>query len=106
MDKETVLKLSREENEGQDEMERGAIISGNNAAFFVGGIVCVIILWLQLMFGKEPNFSVYAVFFSMSATSQLMKYRKTKKTVAFVSFILNVFTAAVFFVLYIRGLFR
>ncbi|MBQ6117971.1 MAG: hypothetical protein IJK98_01945 [Clostridia bacterium] len=106
MDKETVLKLSREENDGQDEMERGAIISGNNIAYLVGGIVCVIILLLQLIFGKEPNFSVYAVFFSMTATSQLMKYRKTKKTVVFVSFILNGFTAAVFFALYVRGLFR
>ena len=44
MDKDTILKLSREENEGHDEMERSVLISSNNAAYLVGGFICVVIL--------------------------------------------------------------
>lgn len=106
MDKDTVLKLSREENEGHDEMERSVRISSNNVAFLVGGFVCVVILLLQLIFGKQPNFSVYAVFFSMIATANLMTYRKTKRTVSLIVFIMNAAVFTIFFGLYVRSLFR
>ena len=106
MDKDTILKLSREENEGHDEMERSALISSNNAAYLVGGFICVVILLLHLIFGKQPNFSVYAVFFSMSATANLMTYRKTKRTVSLILFVMNAAVFIIFFVLYIRSLFR
>ena len=106
MDKETILKLYKEENEDQDEMERSALFTANNIALLVGGIMCVIIMWLNLFLGKQPNFSVLSVFFSMMSASHFVKYRKTKKTVELVLFLLNTFTAIVFFILFIRYFFR
>ena len=106
MDKETILELSRKENEGHDELQRAAVISAHNAAFLVGGIICAIIFCLQLIFGKETNYSLYAVFYAMFATAQIVKYKKTKKTAALVVFILIATASACYFTCYVMSLFR
>ncbi len=106
MDKEKILELSREENERQDEMERKTISSANNAAFIVGAFVSVIILWLHLFFEKQPNFSVFTVFFSMMATTHIVQYRKTKRTVNLIFVFLSFFISVIFFVLYLKSIFR
>ena len=79
MDKESILKMSREENEGRrDEREMAVSDVAAKAGMLVGGLVCIVLVFLGRLVLNVPEISVagWIVYFSMYAGSNFVLYRK------------------------------
>ncbi len=79
MDKEAVLKMSREENEGRrDEREMAVSSAASKVGMLVGGLVCIVLVFLGTLVLNAPeiSFAGWMVYFSMYAGSNLVLFRK------------------------------
>ncbi len=79
MDKEEILKMSREENEGrQDEYETAAASTAAKAGMLAGGLVCVALAFIGKFILKLPaiSFAGWMVYFAMYAASNFVLFRK------------------------------
>ena len=79
MDKESVLKMSREENEGRlDEREMAVSAAASKVGMLVGGLVCIVLVFLGTLVLNAPeiSFAGWMVYFSMYAGSNLALFRK------------------------------
>ncbi len=104
MNKDEILAKSRKENENQDEMELEVFAKSGQKACAVGGIVCVLIIILQSIFKNSVDFSVWAVYLSMTGTMLLYKYIKLKKKHELIFGLMQLILAVVFLVFYILKL--
>ena len=57
MNKEDILKLSREENEGRrDEREMAVASAASKVGMMVGGLVCVVLVFIgRFILNESPN---------------------------------------------------
>ena len=79
MDKEEILKMSREENEGRrDEYEMAATSTAAKAGMLAGGLVCVALAFIGKFILKLPaiSFAGWMVYFAMYAASNIVMFRK------------------------------
>ncbi|MBE6014212.1 MAG: hypothetical protein E7241_02425 [Lachnospiraceae bacterium] len=81
MDKEEILKLSREEN--NDVLDEREILAYGNAARFggrVGGIICFILTVIFSRFFNMPEvgLAVFIVFFGMQAAGNFALYKELR----------------------------
>ena len=84
MDKETILKMSREENEGQqDEWEQSVEEQADQIGKIVGLAICLLLVFLAeyVLHNRDVGRVAWIVFFAMTGSSDLYKYIKTKKFV-------------------------
>jgi len=79
MNKEDILEKSRKENKNKDMAELEVIYQASNIAGRVGMLVCCIIAILEVIFIGRPNFSTWAIYFSILATLMLVKYIKLRR---------------------------
>ena len=82
MDKETVLKLSRKENEHKyDECQLAAIAFSYKVSRLVGGAVCALLACIAafLFDARELSMGVCAVYFSMAASGNLVRFSATRR---------------------------
>ena len=83
MNKEEILEKSRAENKGRtDEMEMAVLGRAGSIAAAVGGLVCVLIVLLNLISkSSDPkvSFAVWAVYGLMQGALFLVKYVKLRR---------------------------
>lgn len=82
MDKEEILKKSRNENMGRyDERELAAFGNASKAGMLVGGVLCAVIVFLFSVFYDYPEicFTAFIIYFSMQASSRSVLYANLKK---------------------------
>ena len=84
MDKETILKLSRKENENKyDEGQIAAIDFSYKVSRIVGGILCALLACVGAFVfeARELSMGVCIVYFSMAASGNLIKFLSMRKKV-------------------------
>lgn len=106
MDRDEILKRSRDENEGMDEMEVAANKTAGHWAFGIGALVCVLLIVLEAVFKKQVNPSAWAVYMSMFGTNLVIKYRKLHKKLYLWLGLFQLAMAVTFLIIYIMNLAR
>ncbi len=79
MEKESILKMSREENEGRrDEHEMAVSAAASKVGMLVGGLVCIVLVFLGTLVLNAPEISLsgWMVYFSMYASSNFVLFRE------------------------------
>ena len=81
MNKDEILKMSREENEGRhDEREMIAYGTASRVGMLVGGILCVVLVFLSEFLFKvhEIGLVAWLVYFAMQGSHHITLYTKLK----------------------------
>ena len=106
MNREEILRKSRNENKNRDEMERSTFEKAGQTACAVGGFVCMIIIILEAIFAGQVNFGTWAVYLSMTGTMLLVKYFQLKKKHELIFGAAQLILAAIFLVMFVIRLVR
>ena len=96
MDKETILRMSREENEGKpDEREQSVEEKAAQIGKAVGIAVCLLLVFVAewMLNNGDLARGAWLVFFAMEGSSDLYKYLNTKKTSQLVWAVLSLLSA-------------
>ena len=101
MDKEEILKKSREENNDRDLVELEVLHRANNIALSVGMLICALISVLHASFRHSVDYAVWTVQFGMMATVMLVKYVKLKKRHELLLGLAYLVFSIMFFLLYL-----
>ena len=102
MDKETILKMSREENlGGMDEWELEIEAKSAKISRVVGLVACLLLVFVAapLLDNHQLAQGAWFMYFSMLGSSNLYKYLKTKQTSKLLIAILQLFCACDYLVL-------
>lgn len=102
MDKEEILKKSREENKDRDFVEEEAANKANSIAFSVGMLMCALLSVLHAIFRDSPDYSVWVVMWAISSSVFLFKYYQLRKRHELLLGLLYLGFCIFFFVLYLR----
>ncbi len=102
MEKDEILKKSREENKNRDFVEEEAVNRANAVAFSVGMMVCGLLSVLHAIFLESVEFSVWVVMWAISASVFLVKYRRLHKRHELIFGLFYGALSIFFFVLYLR----
>lgn len=81
MNKEEVLKMSREENAGRhDEREMIAFGTASRVGMFVGALVCVLLVLASKFLFRNPEIGLvgWLVYFTMQGSSNMVLYKDLK----------------------------
>ena len=73
MNREEILKRSRQENSRLDEREKIAYDWAGKTSAVIGGIVCSLIIIFDSIVGKKTNAGIWSVYFTMTGTNTLVK---------------------------------
>ena len=79
MEKDYILKMSREENAGRrDEREMAIAAAASKVGMLVGGFVCIVLVFLGTLVLNAPeiSFAGWMVYFSMYASCNFVLFRK------------------------------
>lgn len=79
MDKDEILKKSREENKDRDFVEAEVMNQANRAALAVSMLICALISGLHTIFREKPNCAVWVVQFGILSTVMLVKFAKLRR---------------------------
>ena len=79
MDKEEILKKSREENKDRDLVELEVLHKANNIALSVSMLLCALVSVLHAVFRDSPDYAVWIVQFGILATVMLVKFAKLRR---------------------------
>lgn len=100
MNKEEILKKSRQENQGGDERER-ALTTKANAYGFIGMGIMFVILFIIKTVRNEDSYDLLALCFSLLASSSVVQYYLLKRKKYLWSAICYVFAAVAFLITFI-----
>ena len=106
MNKNEILEKSRQENKHKDEMEKEVFLKAGQRSCAVGSIICALIIVLETFFADQVNLSILALYFAMTGTMLISKYRKLKKIHQLIFGLIQLALAAICLVLYIMRLVR
>lgn len=96
MDKEQVLKMSRQENtRGKDEWEQSVDTKAGDISAVVGLFVCLLLVFVAapILDNHQLAQGAWMVYFAMLGSSNLYKYLKTKKKTKLLGAVLQLFCA-------------
>lgn len=105
MDKDEILKKSREENKNRDFVEAEVLNRANAIALAVGVMVCGVVSILRGLLtekGTEP--AVWTVMFGMMSAGMLVKFVKLRRRHELLLGLLYLGFCVFFFALYLRDL--
>lgn len=105
MEKDEILKKSREENKNRDFVEAEALNRANAIALAVGVMVCGVVSILRGLLtekGTEP--AVWTVMFGMMSAGMLVKFVKLRRRHELLLGLLYLGFCVFFFALYLRDL--
>lgn len=100
MNKNEILEKSRQENQGTDLVEREVINSAGQKAVAVGGLLCMLLTFSDVLLGGSFNYSLWGIYLSMTGTTLLVKYFHLKKIHELLFGILEVALAVAFIALH------
>ena len=105
MDKEEILKKSRNENRNLDEMEKETLLKAGRLASGIGGMLCMLIMLIEIcLSAKGPSLCLWTVYLSMTGTTLLVKYKSRKKKHELFFGLLEIALAIAFLVIHIINL--
>ncbi|MBE6639879.1 MAG: hypothetical protein E7616_10660 [Ruminococcaceae bacterium] len=81
MDKDEILKMSREENEGRhDEREMIAYGTASRVGMFVGAIICAALVFASELLFHIPEIGLvgWLVYFAMQGSGNIVLYKDLK----------------------------
>lgn len=81
MNKEEILKMSREENEGRhDECEMMAYGTASRVGMLVGAIICAVLVFASELLFHIPEIGLvsWLVYFAMQGSGSIVLYKKLK----------------------------
>ena len=99
MDKDTILKLSRAENEGkQDEREQSIENKAGVVGRWAGLCVCLLLVLISeyLLHNRDTGRAAWIVFFAMEGCSNLYLYLQNRKTSALVWSVVKLACAVIY----------
>lgn len=102
MDRDEILKRSREENKDRDFVEEAVLATANSLSLGVGMIVCGLVSVLSAIFQGGPEYSVWTVMWAIHASTFLFKYRKLRKRHELMMGLFYIALAVFFFVCYLH----
>lgn len=102
MDKDEILKKSREENKDRDFVEEAVLATANSLSLAVGMIVCGLVSVLSAIFQGGPEYSVWTVMWVIHASTFLFKYHKLRKRHELMMGLFYIALAVFFFVCYLH----
>ncbi len=79
MDKDEILKKSREENRDRDLVEAEVLNKANGIALSVSLTICGLISLFHAIFRDSVDYAVWTVQFGMLATVMLVKFAKLRR---------------------------
>lgn len=79
MEKDEILKASREENKNKDLAELEVVSQAGSVAARVGATVCCLISLLSSLIAKTMLYSPWTIYFSIMGTQWLVRFIKLKK---------------------------
>ncbi len=79
MTKEEILAKSRGENKGRDLAELEVIDRAGRTACIVGLVLCCTVSVMEAILAGRFHYGIWAVYFGMSGTVFLVKYKRLKK---------------------------
>ena len=100
MDKNKILEKSRKENENQDEREKAVLAKAAQKAVAVGGMLCAVLLIVNMFFNKAFNYAIWGIYLSMTGTMLLYKFICLKKKHELIFGVLQLIAAAAFIIVY------
>ncbi len=104
MDRDEILKRSREENKDQDLVELEVLHRANNIALSVSMLICALISVLHAVFRDSPDYAVWIVQFGMLSTVMLVKFAKLRRRHELLLGLLYLAFCVTFFVFYLHDL--
>ncbi len=78
MDKEEILKRSRNENKNQDVYEKEVITKGGDYGAVAAAVLATVLFILQILLGQGMNYGLYAIVFVIPAVRFIYKAIKMK----------------------------
>ena len=106
MDREEILKRSRKDNEGRDEMERKVFTGSGQKACAVGGILCAFLVVLECFVRDSVNLGLCAVYMSMCGTMLLFKGIELKKKYELIGGVVQLVIAVALLIVHIIRILR
>ena len=85
MNKDEILKRSRNENKGQDEMERDVDAKAGRQAASIGLLVCMLLNLAELLIKGQANLSAWIVWSVIMGTMELLRFSKLRKKADLIS---------------------
>ncbi len=79
MDREEILAKSRRENKFQDIFEKEVLKEGGYAGAITAAVLATAFFLVQIFLGEGCNYGLYAVIFSISAASFVVKAIRMKR---------------------------
>lgn len=102
MDKEEILKKSREENKDRDFVEAEVLNRANNIALSVSMLICALVSVLHAVFRSTPDYAVWIVQFGILSTVMLVKFARLRRRHELLLGLLYGGFCACFFVFYLH----
>lgn len=102
MDRDEILKKSREENRDRDFVEEAVLARANALSLGVGMIVGGLLSILSAVFQDGPDYSAWTVLWAIQASIFLFKHYKLRKRHELALGLFYGALAVFFFVLYLR----
>lgn len=102
MDRDEILKRSREENKDRDFVEAEVLNRANSIALSVSLTICALISVLHAIFRDSVDYAVWTVQFGMMATVMLVKFSKLRRRHELLLGLLYAGFSVFFFVYYLR----
>ena len=103
MDRDEILKRSREENKDQDLVDLEVLHRANNIALSVSMLICALISVLHAVFRDSPDYAVWMQF-GMLSTVMLVKFAKLRRRHELLLGLLYLAFCVTFFVFYLHDL--
>lgn len=104
MNKEEILKKSREENKNKDIAELKTTHNAASWAYIIGVVLCCILVILDLIVTGFVNFTICIILFGMLSTVFMVKYIKMRKKHELFISLLYAVCFVLFFAMYILKL--
>lgn len=79
MDREDILRKSRDEHQNKDVFEKEVVKEGGNAGACAAGLLATLFFILQIAAGAGMDYGLYAVVFSIPAAAFLVKAVRLKR---------------------------
>lgn len=104
MNKEEILRKSRQENKGQDERERDARAQAGKWAAGVGVTLCAVLNLLDVLFSNEVNYETWAIYAAIIGTMSIVSAIRLKKKSDMVCGMILLIVAVLFVISYLKQL--
>ena len=103
MDKDEILARSRKENKGGDFVEGEVLGFAYRIAVGVGMMVCGVLAVLHVIFRETVDYGIWTVYFSVLATTMIVKFVKLRRRHELVIGLLYAAFCVMFFVFYLQN---